>query len=188
MARIHRSTLVLTAALLLAVSGCVGFQVTQDYDPDTDFSGYRSWYWLPPSTSGDPRVDNDLFDTRVRRAVESTLSARGFRQTSRGEGDFAVGYHALIAGRTNVRTINDHYGYGPGWGRYGGRSGTGYTRTIVDQYEEGTLIIDVVDEASRKLAWRGSTSARVQETSDRQERAERMQRAVDAILAEFPPS
>ena len=188
MAHILRSIPALTAAIGLAVSGCVGFQVTQDYDPATDFSGYRSWYWLPPSPSGDPRVDNDLVDARIRRAVEAALSARGYRKTSKGEGDFAVGYHVLIEGKTDVRTVNDYYGYGPGWGRYGGRIGSGRTETYVDQYEQGTLIIDVIDKGSMKLAWRGSTSARLQETSARQERTERVQEAVDAILAEFPPS
>ena len=188
MARIHRSALVLAAVLGLAVSGCAGFQVTQDYDPAADFSGYRSWYWLPPSVSGDPRVDNDLVHARIRRAVESSLSARGFRKTSTGEGDFGVGYHVLIEGKTDVRTIDNYYGYGPGWGRYGGRVGGVYSETYVDQYEEGTLILDVVDTGSMSLAWRGSTSARVQENLDPQARAERVQKAVDAILAEFPPS
>ncbi len=188
MVHIHRSILALMAAIGLAVSGCVGFQVTQDYDPATDFSGYRGWYWLPPSPSGDRRVDNDLVDARIRRAVESALSARGFRKTSKGEGDFAVGYHVLIEGKIDVRTVNNYYGYGPGWGRYGGRVGSGYTETYVDQYEQGTLIIDVVDTGSRKLAWRGSTSARVQQTAEGEDRAERVHEAVDAILAEFPPS
>lgn len=185
MAPIQRSLLVLA---LLGAVGCAGFQVQQDYDPDTDFSGYKTWYWLPPSPSGDPRVDNDLSNARVQQAVESSLAARGFRRTSTGEGDFGVGYHVLIEGKTSVRVVDDYYGYGPGWGRYGGVAGGVSSQTYVDQYEQGTLILDVVDTRSMGLVWRGSTSARVQEDLEPQERKERIQKAVDAILAEFPPS
>jgi hypothetical protein len=182
-----RTVLVLATVLTLASVGCVGFSVSMDYDPETDFSGYRSWYWLPPSPTGDPRIDNDLVANRVHGAVERSLAARGYVKTSTGEGDFGVGYHGFIEGKIDIQTVDRYYGYGPGWGRYGmGYGGVG-TETYVDQYDEGTLILDVVDTRSQKLVWRGSTSARVRENDSPKNRDERTQKAVDAILAEFPP-
>jgi hypothetical protein len=194
MPRTVRSDLALPAACLLSLAllastGCVGFAVNSDFDPNADFSGYRSWYWLPPSPSGDPRIDNDLVANRVRGAIERSLAARGYAKTSTGEGDFGVGYHGFIEGKIDVQQIDRYYGYGPGWGRYGGYGGYGgvATETYVDQYDEGTLIIDIVDNRSRKLVWRGSTSARVSEDDSPAERDDRTQRAVDAILEKFPP-
>lgn len=187
MPRTARILLVLASILALASTGCVGFSVSSDFDPAADFSGYRSWYWLPPSPTGDPRIDNDLVANRIRRAVERSLAARGFAKTSTGEGDFGVGYHGFIEGKIDVQTIDRYYGYGPGWGYYGGGYGGIATETYVDQYDEGTLILDIVDNRSQKLVWRGSTSARVIEDHTPQKRDERAQAAVDAILAEFPP-
>lgn len=188
MPRTARIVLILATALALASVGCVGFSVNMDYDPDTDFSGFRSWYWLPPSPTGDPRIDNDLVANRVRRAVEHSLAARGYVKTSTGEGDFGVGYHGFIEGKIDVRTIDRYYGYGPGWGRYGGYyPGRVATETYVDQYDEATLILDIVDRDSRKLVWRGSTSARVRAEQTPEKRDARTQQAVDAILAKFPP-
>ena len=103
------------------------------------------------------------------------------------EGDFGVGYRGSIQEKIDVQTIDRYYGYGPGWGQYGPGYGGIATETYVDQYDEGTLIIDVVDNRSRKLVWRGSTSARVREDETPAKRTERTQAAVDAILAEFPP-
>lgn len=187
MTRTVRSVLVLSAALALVAAGCVGFPVESDYDPQADFSGYRSWYWLPPRETGDPRIDNDLVAARIRRAIERTLSARGYVKTSTGEGDFGVGYHGFIQAKTDVRTIDRYYGYGRGWGMYGPGYGGIATETYVDQYDEGTLIIDIVDTRSHKLVWRGSTRGRVSDDTTPEERDERAQAAVDAILAEFPP-
>lgn len=187
MPRSARFVLVLATMLALASTGCVGFAVNSDYDPNADFSGFRSWYWLPPSPSGDPRIDNDLVANRIRTAVEQSLAARGFAKTSTGEGSFGLGYHGFIEGKIDVQTIDRYYGYGRGWGHYGGGYGGVATETYVDQYDEGTLIIDIVDTGSQKLVWRGSTSARVSETDSPAERDERTRAAVDAILAKFPP-
>jgi len=188
MLRIPGSIFPLLALLVFETSACIAFPVQQDYDADADFSGYRTWYWLPASPTGDPRVDNDLVDARIRRAVEQSLAARGYTKTSTGEGDFGIGYHGFIEGKIDVRTIDRYYGYGPGWGRYGGYyPGRVATETYVDQYDEATLILDIVDRDSRKLVWRGSTSARVRAEQTPEKRDARTQQAVDAILAKFPP-
>ena len=186
--RVPGSVLGLIAMLALVVSGCTAFPVQSDYDADADFAGYRTWYWLPASPTGDPRIDNDLVDTRIRRAVEQSLADRGYTKTSTGEGNFGVGYHGFIQGKIDVRTIDRYYGYGPGWGRYGAYyPGPVATETYVDQYDEATLILDIVDRRSRKLVWRGSTSARVRAEETPDKRDQRTRQAVDAILAKFPP-
>jgi len=187
MPRSIRSLLLAASLLALATAGCAGFSVSSDYDPQADFSGYRSWYWLPPSPTGDHRIDNDLVAARIRRAVEASMAARGFAKTGTGEGDFGVGYHGAIQGKIDVQTIDRYYGYGPGWGRYGAGYGGIATETYVDQYDQATLILDVVDRRSQKLVWRGSGSARVVEDETPQRRDERARKIVDAILAEFPP-
>jgi len=188
MLRSARPSLFVLTMLALGALGCVTFPVDYDFDPGADFSGYRSWYWLPPSPSGDPRIDNDLVNARIRRAVEQSLAARGYAKTSTGEGDFGIGYHGFIQGKVDVRTIDRYYGYGPGWGRYGAYyPGPVATETYVDQYDEATLIVDIVDNSSRQLVWRGSTSARVRDEESPEKREARTREAVDAILAKFPP-
>lgn len=168
-----------------AATGCSGIRVSHDYDPGADFSAYRSWYWLPrPGPSGDPRLDSDLLDARVRSAVEEVLAAKGYRKAPTGEGDFGVGWHGAIEGKLDVQTIDRYYGYGPRWGYgYGGV----VTDTYVRQYDQGTLILDVVDARQRKLVWRGSAQAEVQERADPEARQRRIREAVEKVFARFPP-
>jgi hypothetical protein len=57
----------------------------------------------------------------------------------------------------------------------------------VDQYEEGTLFIDVIDPKRNTMIWRGSATARVTPDLTPEERETRIGEAVRAILAKFPP-
>ena len=60
--------------------------------------------------------------------------------------DFRV---ALHTGQQSKVRVTD-YGYGYGVGRWGGGG------LDVYQYQEGTLILDVVDAKTKKLMWRGT--------------------------------
>ena len=82
----------------------------------------------------------------------------------------------------DVRTIHTAHRYGPrAW------PVAGATRTIMREYERGTLLIDVLVPADRSLVWRGSASARIREESDPAQREQRIEEAVEAILDRFPP-
>ena len=52
----------------------------------------------------------------------------------------------------SAATISAHYGYGWGW------YGSGRTNTYVNEWDEGTLLVDIVDAASNELVWRGSVT------------------------------
>ena len=172
-------TLVLTGSL----GACSGMKITTDYNPETapNFSAYQTYAWLPQPIRRDPRVYNSITEDRVRRAVENSLSARGYRKVTSGAPDFLVAWQAAIEGKVDVTMVNGYYGYGyRGWGAWG-------AEPMVTEYDEGTLILDVVDGESRELAWRGVAQARVSLNSSPDERGRRINEAVGKILSNFPP-
>ena len=176
----------LAVLLLAAFCACSTLRVNSDYDPDFDFSGFRTWGWLtgPQAGTVDPRLVSGLVEERIRSALEKHLAARGFQRSTSGTPDFRVGYHAAVEDKVDVRTINRTSGYGPGWGA--GR-GVMTTDTYVREYEQGTLILDVVDSRSNRLVWRGSAQAEVYSYSTPEQRAARIDDAVAQILESFPP-
>ena len=100
--------------------------------------------------------------------------------------------HAGVKQKTQVTSYGG-YGYGGyGYGRYGGYGGYGGGwggyggGTDVYQYDETTLIIDIADFGKKELAWRGSGTGVVSETSDPEEMQEDIDDAVEKILDEFP--
>lgn len=167
--------------LLLCLSGCATFRVQTDYDPAVDFTRLRTYSWQPRSerTDADPRINNDLLDARVRNAVDRVLQARGYQPVSDETPDFNVAYIVTIDTKTDVHSIPVSYGWG-WWGMMG-------TETYVDRYEQGTLLLDVIDASTNKLVWRGSAAARVVEDETPEERTRRVNEAVEKILERFPP-
>jgi hypothetical protein len=129
--------------------------------------------------SGDPRFDNSIIDARVRASVDRALAAKGYTRVESGSPDFLVGYHAVLRAKMDVATIDRWYGY-----RGGGFANPHYD---VRPYDEGTLLIDVIDPASTKLLWRGTATGAVLEKADVDKREKRADQAVNDILAEFPP-
>jgi len=156
--------------------------VTVDYDPEEDFSTYKTFGWLPerPPPTGDPRLDSPLIDSRVRRAVDSTLTARGFRKILDGTPDFWVTYHTGVEQKLDVYTMNR--GYVNRWG---------YTvsvpETRVSQYDEGTLVLDIADARERELVWRGVAQGRLRSQPTPDQTTAAVNEAVAELLKQFPP-
>lgn len=170
-------------AALAALAGCAGLPVTTDYDPAFAFGSLRRFAFLPPPTGSDAaRRHASLSDQRVRAALRDTLRARGFEPAPPGEADFFVVHHLATETGLDVRTVHTTHGYRRrGWGA------TTNSHTTVREYERGTLVIDVVLPAERRLVWRGSASARLSQRSDPARRDARIRDAVEQILKRFPP-
>lgn len=171
------------ALALVVLAACApSVHVSQDWDPDARLDGLHNWAWQPgyPKQTGDPRLDSDLLNERIKAALESGLAAKGFNRAESPErADFTVAYHVAIAEKLDARTMSTGYGPYRGW--------SGGTTTVVDQYEVGTLLVDFISPETKQVIWRGTAQSRIQESSDPQERKARIDRAVGELLAQFPP-
>jgi hypothetical protein len=59
--------------------------------------------------------------------------------------------------------------------------------TTVQQYDEGTLVIDIANSANDRLLWRGWGSQRLRRNPSPEQTTERINRVVSQILGQFPP-
>lgn len=170
-------TLVLLGFFVCAAS-CSQVMVAYDYDSSVNFSGFKTYSWHAIERTIEM---NDLIINRVKDSVNRELQAKGFRQVPEHP-DFFIALHLSTRQK---RDITD-WGYGTGayWGRgyvydYGGIS-------VID-YEEGTLIIDMVDAAENELVWRGSATDIVEPALSPEKRTQKIDNAVVRILEKFPP-
>ena len=164
-------------AILLA---CTSFPVETDYDPLVQFSELHRYAWLEREKTGDPRVDNDLLDGRIHRAVDAVLKAKGYETAALGAADFAITYHLGTELKIDVQTYVDPYPYR--W-----QAGPWHAYTTVREYDVGSLVLDIVNASEKRLIWRGTTRAVVELQGTPEEREARARAAVEAILAKFPP-
>jgi hypothetical protein len=145
-------------------------------------SRYETYAWLPDPTGGDPRVQNEILAERVRAAVDAELAKKGFTLVTSGTPHFLIGWFVSLDGRMDVSQLNSYYGYG--WGPW---YGAAYGQTYVRYYEEGALVLDMVDVRSNQLAWRGWAQTEIDRTRPEAEREELLNTAVKRVLERFPP-
>jgi len=166
----------LACLLALTLLGCSSLDTSFDYDTGADFSRLRAYTWIEDSSAAEAAT---LTLKRVRAAVDETLVARGYRADAQAP-DFLVAAHISSAERVQVTDWG--YTYAPRGAWYGAHDIDVYT------YQEGTLILDLVDAASRSLLWRGTASRMVDPDWTPQEREEIVREAVAALLERFPPT
>lgn len=146
----HRQLVGIAVSLVLLPVSVAAQSIQTDYDRSYDFSRLKT-YAFAKQTRGpnDPLAANPINDRRVHMAIDSQLVAHGYIKDTTGAPDFFVGYHAATRSRLAVQD----WGYGPG--RWGSR------RVDINEYTEGTLVVDVVEAKSMQLMWRGSATGTV---------------------------
>jgi len=165
-----------TALLLLAA--CSSVSTSYDFDPDADFARLKAYAWVESAIDRDT---DPLVLERVRRATDAGLAAAGYRKVESG-GDFHVAAHLRSRQRVQVRDTGyagPYYGYG--YGHWGTR------RIDVYEYDEGSIILDVIDAKTNKLLWRGIAKAAVPESPKPEELTKLVDEAVSKLLEDFPP-
>jgi hypothetical protein len=172
--------ILLVLCLMGFISGCSSvYDVQYDYDQKADFSGLKTYDWLPVPDKADIE---SLDITRVKAAVNAELRAKGLVMTSDNP-DLLIAEHLGKKDKINVRDWG--YGYAPYGGYWGGHWGA--RGVSVYEYEEGSLILDFVDAESKKMIWRGVAKAEVDDQATPDEREKLIKEAVQKILKNFPP-
>lgn len=166
--------------VLLTLAGCASMRVDTEYDASTSFDAYRTFAWMErPDAVRDNLTDYGQIAQRIERAVERELAADGYALVGEAP-DFYVVYHAGVETQVSTATIGT-WGYRrPRW-----HTGPVYADVEVTTYQEGTLILDIVDAEKNELVWRGTA---VDAVGDADRAARKAEEAVQAMLAEFPPA
>ena len=177
MTRSCRFIPVIGAAVVAAVTvACAPLTVTSFTERGVQVSRYRTYDWgtVPTAVPGDPRLDNNsFFHDYLRGAIDRHLRARGYEQTALTP-DLRVHYHASATQRIYI-------------------SGSEPTRErcadcAVQVFDEGTVLIDLVDARTGVLVWRGSARTDIAGAVADQTRLERtIERVVARILNTLPP-
>lgn len=177
----------LLGSTLLLTGGCTTTNARTDYDPAVDFSKYHTYVWAGgKDMTNSGLLENSLVDKRIKEIVTRQLITKGLVEVAAGQpSDLVVRYWVGVKEKTDIDTIPTAgmgYAYGPYWG---GRWGPGYDQVIVNNYHEGTLIIDLIDAKSKDLAWRAYLVQTLEK--DMSKTAAKAEANAAAAFANYPP-
>jgi hypothetical protein len=176
---------------LLITAGCTttGPKVETEFDAAASFASAKTYTLLPlpdKVQGADPGAMMRVGPAIVN-AVDTAMLAHGYKKSDTAESaDLAVLVHGQKVPKTNVTDWGGvGMGVGYGFARYPYAGGVYGSNITVDQYEEGTLAIEVYDVKTRKQIWVGWTTGRA--TTDTSQQADRVSAAVTQVLAKYPP-
>ena len=189
-ARTKNVLLVCFAALLLALGGCASVpDVRVAMDRSADFTQYKTFAFANPLGT-DRGGYQSIVSKELKAHTQREMEARGMRLVTAAP-QLLVNFSAAMTDKTRVSTMPVFIGMDAGFGYYGYRSGL-YApwpmyvdQTVVTQYKEGTLNIDVVDAARKQLVWEGVVTDRVTQ-EDLQNLPVAINTAVTAAFARYP--
>jgi len=139
--------------MLLAMALPAMAKVEVDFDPNLDFSTFKTYAFIGGvehlvMMQLNPQLIND----RVHRAVEREMTKKGVREVQPNENpDLAVRYWANSQTHLNVAATGNWGPYGPYLGTYWGFL---YDTMSASSTREGMLVLDLIDAKNKELAWR----------------------------------
>ncbi len=163
--------------LVLAQWACSdGITVRSTFDQQAPFEQYQTFAMLLPNRPvATENVDISPFMMqKLRQMAHNELKTRGFVPAAKDTAELLVAVMAGTKRRIETNSTPGYSGYG-----YGG-PGWSYS---VDDYLEGTLVIDLIDRKTESVVWRGSGKTRISSDSP----DARLAQVVAAVLAQFPP-
>ncbi len=174
------------AVLAVVSTSAYAVKVTTDYDHSKNFSGLKTYALydkIPDNTV------SSLNATRIMTAVRNALNAKGYVET-KGTPDFMVNINAVVQNKKAVTADTDVFGGPYGYGgfyrpyAYWGGPVSATTSFNVEDYVDGSLIIDIVDPASQKMFWEGIGNQEIDGQFKNPD--QKISKAVTKILASFP--
>jgi hypothetical protein len=160
----------LLVAMALAVVASAQ-DVKTDYDKKATFERYHTYSW------GQVKTTNPLWESRIKDAVDQQLKAKGWERVPSG-GDTVI---VAVGATQNQQEYITFYNRLGGW-RW---RGIGEATTTVENYQVGTLVLDIYDASNKQLIFRGTATDTLSKNPEHNEK--KLDTSVEKMFKKFPP-
>ncbi len=167
---------ILPLILMVLFAGCTGIRVSTDFDRKADFTKYKTFNF---SKEVDKISLNDLNRRRLKDAITKEMEAKGFQVSTTPD----VLVNAFVKGKTHYTATANTTSFG-GPFMYMRGMGSSNTYVDVDKSIDGTLFIDVIEVAEKKMVWEGVAEGLVNPRTNTRE--EKLNSVVQLIFKNFP--
>lgn len=184
----YMRTLIVICSILVLLGGCSTMEVQHSTGSAAKISSLSSFAWMDSKEKGgEVRTPQPSVDRYVRQAVERELVIKGYSRGEPDSADFLISWFGKVDEKVQEQDISHFYdSYG-----YGGALAAALPEMVEKgavrkNYEEGTLVIDVIDRESGNLLWRGAATDTFVQKVDDKEAGMIINKAVREIMSKFP--
>lgn len=161
----------------LIFSSCSSVKIVSDIGKGVDYTQYKTYTWSEveePMNAAYQQFDNSLNRARFRKAIDMAMQSHGYI-LAEGKVDLEVDFHLqfehkAVPYHTYNNNRNDHYAE--------------VKTTSVYQYDQGSLIIHLVDLKQEQIVWQG-VSSRILDSSMLDKADENIQKTINKMFDKF---
>ncbi len=186
----YLSRLAIAALTFMFLGACASStEIHSDYDHSIDFSQYKTYGYYSPMGIENANYSS-LLGQMFREAIDAQMLPKGYVISD--SPDILINVSARLQDKTKVTTYSDPMMHGGGYygyrgGMYDPWGGYGYgTSTHVSQYTEGTINVDMVDPAQKRMIWEGIAIGRIDEKQSGAELREDIKAGVAEMFVNYP--
>ena len=184
-------SIVFVLATITAAVGAAGVDIKVEFDKTFNFAALKTYGWQPGGAGEvklleqlgeDPAVILQRFDPVLKPAIEAEMAKRGLVPVTTAKPDLYIHYYLLIGPNSESQFRGQFVGAVPPWGL----PDYAMTTSALKIYEQGTVVLDLIDTAHIDIVWRGIARAEIQRQRTPQERDKRIRDVVVDLMKKFP--
>jgi hypothetical protein len=171
--------IIIALFIFISFSACSTMDISHDYDTTYNFSELKTYKWHPKRRE-QKQVKHRLVAKQIDEIIENLMTVRGMTKSDDEEVDFYINYQAAIDGKLKAQNYSVSVGYvGYGGWMYGGSG------TTITAYDEGTLVVDLIDAKNDELIFKGIAKVDMKEMKD--DKVEMLDYILTEMFNGFPP-
>jgi hypothetical protein len=182
--KIYTGIVFTTTIVALTASCGTSLKVISNYDKNANFQQYKTF--AVDTARINERI-SWLNINRITNAMRADLVKKGFTENI-SDPDIKVSAAAIIKVKQPVAANTDHNSNGASerpWGWDGGMGVKSYTTYDLQNYKDGSLLIDIADAKTNKLIWEGVGNKQMDEPL--KDPGKEIPAIVASVMAGFPP-
>jgi len=158
MPMLNRPVCLIVAALLAGCATTAPPQHESEAAPGANLAAYSTFGWSHPADEATAEEPLRILDVNIREAIRAEMTGRGYTEDADNPG-LLVHYETAAADKVRSSPVR----FGIGMGSFGGNVGGSVNMGTpsVQSYQEGRLVIHVIDAAGKKEVWYGTISGPV---------------------------
>jgi len=134
--------------IIVLLSACgTTYSIISDREDGIDFDQYKT-YLVLQHDHGFPTGANPINHQRIDRAIDANMQELGYLQEKNP--DLLIAWFVKVETKKDVMTYQNYY-----------RRWNVPTTINVYEYQEGSLVIDIIDPKIGQVVWHGKASDRV---------------------------
>jgi hypothetical protein len=162
--RLTKTVLIFSASVFIHACA-TGPKYFSNENPHSDFSVYKTYNYQASLDTDKQAGTRSILSNYLVNAVDREMQAHGYQKS--GNPDLEVQFSLNTKEKISSRSTSPSVSVSGGYYGYRGRGGYGttvvYSEPQIRQYTEGTLNIDLVDNAKDELAWEGVAIGRIRD-------------------------